>query len=61
MRDASGGLEAAIGTRAEGLGDPRLQGAYVVVDGADEVAPDIAARVIEEARELTHGLPQTQS
>jgi hypothetical protein len=60
MRDASGGLEAAIGTRAEGLGDPRLQGAYVVVDGADEVAPDVAARVIEEARELTHALPQTR-
>jgi hypothetical protein len=60
MRDASGGLEAAIRTRAEGLGDPRLQGAYVVVDGADEFTPDVAARVIEEARELTQGLPQTR-
>jgi len=58
MRDARGGLEAAIATRAEGLGDPRLQGAFVVVDGADEVAPDVAARVIDEASELTHGLPQ---
>jgi hypothetical protein len=59
MRDASAGLEAAIRTRAEGLGDPRLQGASVVVDGADEVAADLAARVIEEARELVHAFPRT--
>lgn len=60
MRDTSTGLESAIRTRAEELGDPRLQGAYVVIDGADEVAPDIAARVIEEARELAHAWPQTR-
>ena len=61
MRDASGGLEAAIGMRAEGLGDPRLQGA---VRGRRRRrrgrTPDVAARVIEEARELTQGLPQTR-
>jgi hypothetical protein len=60
MRDTSGGVEPAIRVRADGLGDPRLQGAYVVIDGADEVPPDIAARVIEEARELAHALPQTR-
>jgi hypothetical protein len=60
MREASGGLEAAIGRGAEGLGDVRLQGGYVVVDGADEVPPDLAARAIEEARELTQALPQTR-
>src|SRR3990172_2448078 len=52
MREASGGLEAAIGRGAEGLGDVRLQGGYVVVDGADEVTPDLAARAIQEARGL---------
>jgi hypothetical protein len=60
MRDASRGLEAAIRTHVEGLGDLRLQGTYAVVDGADEVAPEVAARVIEEARELTHAFPQTR-
>lgn len=60
MRDTSSGLESAIRTHAEELGDPRLQGAYVVIDGADEVAPDVAARIIEEARELAHAWPQTR-
>lgn len=40
-----GGLEAAIGRGAEGLGDVWLEGGYVIVDGADEVTPDLAARI----------------
>jgi hypothetical protein len=60
MRDTRDGLEAAIRRGANGLGDVRLQGGHVVVDGADEVTPNLAARGIEEARVLTQTLPRTR-
>jgi hypothetical protein len=60
VRDAQDGLERLMHMHAGGLGDIRRQGAYAIIDGADEASPDVAARVIEEAREFAHSFPQTR-
>jgi hypothetical protein len=59
-RDTHAGLEAAILLRSEGLGDARLNGAFVVIDGFDEVVRDRSARLIEDARVLAETLPNTR-
>lgn len=45
--------------RAEGLGDPRLQGGWLVVDGGDELPRDRAAQIVEEARALVEAWPDS--
>jgi Domain of unknown function (DUF4062) len=60
MRQAADGLEAALRAETEGIADIRLEGVFAVVDGADEVAAEITSRVVDEARELVVGLPQTR-
>lgn len=57
--DCATGLEAAIRTAAEGLGEPRLQGAFVVIDGLDEVDQTTAARLINAARVVVQAFPET--
>lgn len=59
-RNASAGLDQAMQQRSQDLGDYRIQGAWVVIDGADEVDAEVASRVIDEARELAHALPNTR-
>lgn len=59
VRDASGDLEGAVRSSCEGLGDPRQQGAAIVLDGADEVGPAPAAEVLAAARVLVHTWPST--
>jgi hypothetical protein len=59
-RDAAPSLEAAVRLSAEGLGDARLQGAFVVVDGLDEVDEAAASVLISAARVLTEALPATR-
>ena len=52
------GLEAAVAAAAEGLGDVRVQGAFVVVDGLDEIPRAAAIRVLDAARVLVAAYPQ---
>ena len=59
-RDAVGGLEAQVTTSAEGLGDPRQQGADVVIDGLDEAGTGVAADLLRQARVLARIWPSTR-
>ena len=59
-RDATDGLEARVIDTAEGLGDPRLQGATVVLDGIDEPGLGAAADLVQQARILSRTWPQTR-
>jgi hypothetical protein len=54
-----GNLEGALIAATAGLGDPQLQGARVVIDGADETG-DRSAGLLAEARELVRSWPDTQ-
>lgn len=56
---ARNGLQAAVMSSCEGLGDPRLQGATVIVDGLDETGIDAAEELLGAARELATMWPQT--
>lgn len=46
--------------RAGPIGDPRLVGAFVVLDGADESGARPAVQVLEEARVLVNAFPATR-
>lgn len=59
-RDAANGLEAAIANSANELGDYRVSGLFAVVDGADEMPTEVASRLVEDARELAHGLANSR-
>lgn len=57
-RDAEA-LDEAVAGRCEALGDPRVQGAAVVIDGADEAGPAAADHVLAQARVLVRAWPTT--
>lgn len=59
-REVGASLERAVLAAADGLGDPRLQGAFVVVDGLDEVPQAEAAQTLDAARVLVRTLPETR-
>lgn len=59
-RDALGRVQSQVETLAAGLGDPRAQGAYIVIDGADEVGIDAASELLAEARLLANTWPKTR-
>jgi hypothetical protein len=59
-RDVGGDLTGACLRACEGLGDPRLQGAVVVVDGADEPGVGVAGDLLRQARELSRTWPSTR-
>lgn len=52
-------LNGALAAAANGLADPRLHGARVVIDGADETG-DRSERLLAQARELVLTWPETQ-
>jgi hypothetical protein len=56
---ARGGLLTAAMAACEGIGDPRVQGGAIVVDGLDEAGVEVAKQLLNEARELTIAWPQT--
>lgn len=60
MRQAADGLEAVLRAETDGIADIRLEGVFAVVDGADEVPAEVTSRIVDEARELVVGLPQTR-
>jgi RNA-binding protein YhbY len=57
--EITSGVRPAVVAHATGIGDPRIQGATVVVDGLDEVAVEIAQQALGQARELTTEWPAT--
>jgi hypothetical protein len=59
-RDLVNDLRTASENAAEGLGDPRQQGAAVVIDGADEPGVGAAADLLRQARELSRTWPATR-
>lgn len=58
-RAALGKLRAQSESSCNGLGDPRTRGAYIIVDGADEVGIDAASELLAEARILANTWPNT--
>lgn len=56
---ARGGLLAQVTAACRGIGDPRMQGAAIVVDGLDEAGVEVAGQLLQEARELTLSWLQT--
>lgn len=59
-RDVAGtNLMGAVTERCTWLGDPRRQGAAIVVDGIDETGPSVAAELVGAARVLTGSWPAT--
>jgi len=58
-RSAAGRLQEAVEAAASGLGNPHVQGATVVIDGADEAGIGPAAEVLAEARILVGTWPRT--
>ena len=58
-RLAVGRLLEAVEAAASGLGNPRIQGATVIIDGADEAGSGPAAELLNEARVLVGTWPST--
>lgn len=52
-------LKRAVLDAAAGIGDPLIEGAIVVIDGADEAGLGAASRLLSEARVLTGTWPST--
>jgi len=59
-RDAAAGLAEAAVAASDGLGDPRQQGADIVLDGIDESGVGVAAELFRQARELARTWPATR-
>ena len=59
-RDVTAGLSDYAVTAATGLGDPRQQGADLVLDGIDEAGVGVATDLIRQARELVRTWPSTR-
>jgi hypothetical protein len=56
-RDADEDLHGSVLESCEGLGDPRQQGASLVLDGIDEPGVGAAAKLFEQARVLARTWP----
>lgn len=58
--EALGKLRGQSESACDGLGNPGVQGAYIIVDGADEVGIDAASELLAEARILANTWPNTR-
>lgn len=58
-RAVAGHLGQAVQQASQELGDPRVRGAFVIVDGLDEAGVPSAFRILEEARALTESWGNT--
>ena len=58
-RDVVGRLEEAVLVACDGLGDPRQQGANIVIDRADEIGMGDCSQLLYEARVLAGSWPST--
>ncbi|HEV7772851.1 MAG TPA: hypothetical protein VGO48_06140 [Conexibacter sp.] len=58
-KEVQGGLRAAVKAACDGIGDPRVRGASIVIDGIDEVGSDLGAAMLDEAREVAFTWPTT--
>ena len=57
--ELAGPLEAAVRQHAAELGDPRIEGAYLVVDGLEQAGVGSALRILGETRALVEAWPGT--
>ncbi len=60
-RSAVERLREAVEAAASGLGNPQIQGAAIIIDGADEVGTGLAAELLNEARVLVGTWPKTKT
>jgi len=58
-RSIAGRLQEAVEEAARGLGNPRIQGTAVIIDGADESGIGPAVELLNEARVLADTWPKT--
>ncbi len=58
-RSVVGALRDAVAGEADGLGDPSIQGAAVIIDGTDEAGGSAAFQLLNEARVLVQTWPGT--
>lgn len=56
-QEAIKGLERCINTHSNGIGNPRIQGATVIIDGADEVGISASVQLLNQARILSQAWP----
>ena len=54
-----GPLEAAVRQHAIELGDPRIEGAFLVIDGLEQAGVSDALRILNETRALVEAWPGT--
>jgi hypothetical protein len=57
-RELAAGVESAVLAAAASLGDPRVQGVYLVVDGLDE-SPDTVESVLEDVEVIAASHPNS--
>ena len=57
--ELEGPLEAAVRQHATKLGDPRIEGAFLVVDGLEQAGVSDALRILNETRALVEAWPGT--
>lgn len=59
-QDISGRLNDHVQQISSGIGNPYIQGAFIIIDGADEAGVGTALRIINEARALVESWPNTR-
>lgn len=59
--ELGGPLEPAVRRHASALGDPRIEGVYLVVDGLDQAGVGDALRILDEARVLVETWPGSRA
>ena len=60
-QEAALSVEAAVRSRADGLGDPRMMGVDLIIDGLDETDPINAGRIVGQTRELVRIWPSSRA
>ena len=59
--ELKGPLEPAVRRQASELGDPRIEGVYLVVDGLEQAGVGDALRILDEARVLVETWPGSRA
>ncbi len=60
LMSAAADLKRAIGVASEGLGEPRVAGVALVLDGLDECGIDAAAKLLDATRDICPVWPNSQ-
>jgi len=60
MKRSMGQLREVVAAKTSRLGDASIRGAFLVLDGLDEIGWDCATRLFDEARVLLHTWPSSR-